>query len=100
MAKATIEMLQTVTDEKTFVQFLQALREDCEAERHDCETRYEDCIPDNHFQSRSTVNFLKSMEEWAGGDFVEGAHGDDPILRRVATMLWVGRYLRNADAPR
>lgn len=99
MAKATMELLQTVKDERTFVQFLTALREDCEESTHDCERRYADCLPQEHWQTRSTVKFLRSMEDWAGGDFVEGQHGDDPILRRVATMLFVGKYLLSEDRP-
>jgi hypothetical protein len=98
MTNALMEMLAEVKDERTFVRFLSALRADCEASKHNCEARYDDCVPE-HWQSKSTVNFLRSMEEWAGGDFVEGEHGDDPILRRVATMLYVGRYLRNEDMP-
>jgi len=94
------ELLQTVHDEKTFVQFLTALREDCESSEHDCERRYDDCLPEGHWQARSTKNFLRSMEDWSGGDFVDGEHGGEPMLRRVATMLYVGRYLRNEDRPR
>lgn len=99
MPKATLELLQTVKDEPTFVRFLSALREDCEESTHDCERQYAECLPREHWQARSTVNFLRSMEDWSGGDFVEGQHGDDPILRRVATMLWVGKYLRPEDRP-
>jgi hypothetical protein len=98
--EALIELAQQVTDEKTFVRFLTALREDCESSHHDCEARYENCIEESHWQTRSTKNFLRSMEDWSGGDFVEGEHHGEPILRRVATMLCVGKFLRNEDAPR
>ena len=95
-----MELAQAVTDEKSFVRFLAAMREDCESSTHDCEARYASCLEQDHFQARSTVNFLRSMEDWSHGDFAEGQHGDDPILRRVATMLYVGRYLRSEDRPR
>ena len=93
-------LLEQVTDEKSFVRFLSALREESETSEHDCERRYENCHEEHHFQSRSTKNFLRSMEDWSTGDFIEGMHYGDPILRRVATMLYVGKYLRNEDAPR
>ena len=57
-------------------------------------------MEENHWQTRSTKNFLRSMEDWSRGDFVEGEHHGDPILRRLATMLCVGKFLRNEDAPR
>ena len=100
MAKATAELLEQVKDEQTFVRFLAALREDCETSTHDCERGYNDCLPEGHWQTRSTLNFLRSVEDWAaGGDFAAGRHHGDPILRRVATMLWVGRHLRSEDRP-
>ena len=100
MPNALMEMLGTVEDETTFIRFLSALRADCEASRHDCESRYEDCLPEEHWQSRSTKNFLKSVEDWASrGDFADGVHHGEPILRRVATMLYVGKYLRHEDMP-
>ena len=100
MANALMEMLGTVEDETTFIRFLSALRADCEASRHDCERRYDDCLPEEHWQTRSTKNFLKSVEDWASrGDFADGVHHGEPILRRVATMLYVGKYLRHEDSP-
>jgi hypothetical protein len=100
MPKATEELLRAVVDETTFLRFLSALREDCESSRHDCESRYDECLPEEHWQTRSTVNFLRSAEDWAtGGDFAEGQHYGEPMLRRIATMLWVGRYLRHEDMP-
>ena len=98
--EALLHLAQQVTDERSFVNFLSALREDCESSHHDCESRYENCLEDGHWQTRSTKNFLRSIEWWAGGDFADGEHGGDPILRRVATMLCVGKHLRNEDVPR
>lgn len=95
-----MNLSQQVSDEKSFVRFLAVLRENCESTSHRCESSYDSCYQENHFQSQSTKNYLLSMEEWAGGDFVEGLHGGDPILRRVATMLLVGKYLRSQDQPR
>lgn len=99
MADALMGLLEQVTDEPSFRRFLTALREACEASEHDCERSYADCLPAGHWQTRSTKNFLRSMEDWSGGDFVDGRHGGDPILRRVATMLYVGRYLLSEDRP-
>lgn len=100
MPKATMELLQAVKDEATFNRFLSALREDCETSEHDCESRYQNCLEGEHWQTRSTAKFLRSVEDWATrGDFAEGRHHGDPILRRVATMLWVGRHLLSEDRP-
>ncbi|HEX7832859.1 MAG TPA: hypothetical protein VF787_24615 [Thermoanaerobaculia bacterium] len=98
MANNWMELLETVNDEQSFVRFLRALREDCESEK-EC-PRYDQtqCMEANHWQTRSTDHFLHSMEEWAAdGDFGAGRHHGEPILRRVATMLYVGRYLRSED---
>ena len=101
MPSALMDLLEKVTDEATFVRFLTALRENSEATEHNCEQRYDDCLPADHFQSRSTTNYLRSIEDWAaGGDCGAGRHHGEPILRRVATMLYVGRYLRSEDRPR
>lgn len=100
MANALTDLLAEVTDEASFIRFLSALRADCEASEHDCEQRYDDCLPAEHWQTRSTKNFLKSVESWAaGGDFAEGVHHGEPMLRRVATMLYVGKYLRHEEWP-
>ena len=100
MANALRDLLEQVRDEKSFVRFLRALRENCESNEHDCERQYADCLPEDHFQTRSTKNFLRSAEDWAGGDFIDGRHHGDHILQRVATMLYVGRYLVSEDRPR
>lgn len=101
MANALTDLLEQVTDEKTFNRFLSALRADCEKSQHDCERRMDvSCHEEEHWQTRSTKNFLRSVEAWAtGGDFAEGVHHGEPILRRVATMLYVGKYLRHEDYP-
>jgi len=100
MANEMMELLGQVTDEKSFVRFLGILAAQAEASTHDCERSYRDCVPEEHWQTRSTAKFLRSAEEWGGGDFADGAHGGEPILRRVATMLYVAKYLRSDDRPR
>jgi len=94
MTSRLIDLLQTVNDERSFLDYLRALREDCEANPHDCPARPEvQCIEDEHFESQSTRDFLKSAENWArGGDFEAGMHHGEPILRRVATLLYAGKY--------
>ena len=100
MSDALMALVQEVHDEKSFVRFLSALRADCESSEHDCERSYNDCLPGGHWQTRSTKNFLRSVEDWAaGGDFAGGVHHGEPMLRRVATMLYVGRYLLSEDRP-
>jgi hypothetical protein len=95
-----MDLLEKVTDEASFIRFLTALCEDCEASKHNCEERYEDCLPEDHFQARSTRNYLRSVHDWASrGDFADGVHYGEPMLKRVATMLYVGRYLRHEDWP-
>jgi len=98
-----MDLLTQITDEASFIRFLRALREDCEAYKdHDCKSRYRDCIAsgEDHWETRSTVDFLKSAEDWASrGDFADGQHYGEPILRRVATMLYVGRNLLPEDRP-
>ena len=88
------DLLAKVEDETTFIRFLSALRADSEASRHD------DCVPEDHWQTRSTTKFLRAAEDWASrGDFADGVHHGEPLLRRVATMLYVGKYLRHEDYP-
>lgn len=100
MADELRALIEQVTDEKTFLRFLRALKEDCEASEHDCEARYQDCLEQEHWQTRSTKKYLRAVEDWAsGGDFAEGRHHGEPILRRVATMLYVGKYLLSEDRP-
>jgi hypothetical protein len=93
MADALIGLLEKVNDEQTFLQFLRALREDLERSERECQPYYhEDCAEQGHWESTSTKDFLRSAEEWGHGDFGDGAHYGEPMLRRVATMLYVGRY--------
>jgi hypothetical protein len=101
MANALYEMLETVKDEKSFIRFLQALRADCEQHERDCRRRdYFACAQDQHWETHSTTQFLKSVEDWASrGDFADGVHHGEPMLRRVATMLLVGRHLLSEDRP-
>ncbi len=54
----------------------------------------------DHRETASTRDFLASAEDWATrGDFAEGVHHGEPMLRRIATMLLVGRYFRSEDRP-
>src|SRR5687768_17232076 len=101
MANELYDLLGTITDEQSFVRFLKALREDCESHERDCDRRnYFDCATRNHWETHSTKDFLRSAEEWATeGDFGQGMHHGEPMLRRVATMLLVGRNLRPEDRP-
>jgi hypothetical protein len=105
MANRLTELLEKITDEASFNRFLSALREDCENHERDCQRSYRECtaedrIAEEHWETRSTASFLRSVEDWAtGGDFAEGVHHGEPILRRVATMLYVGKYFRPEDRP-
>lgn len=101
MGTKAFDLIAMVTDEKSFVRFLQALREECEEHERDCPRRnYFACAQEQHWESHSTLQYLKSFEDWASrGDFAEGRHGGDPILRRVATMLYVGRFLLPEERP-
>jgi hypothetical protein len=100
MASELAEMLQTVTDETSFNRFLSALSESCEAHERSCRGPYQACAQSDHWETHSTRDFLKSVEAWAtGGDFAEGVHHGEPLLRRIATMLYVGKYLRPEDRP-
>jgi hypothetical protein len=101
MANRLTELLEKVADEKSFNQFLSALREDCESHERDCDSRsYWSCVTEGHWETRSTSSFLRSVEDWATrGDFADGVHHGEPILRRVATMLYVGRHLLSEERP-
>lgn len=101
MANGYQDLVANVTDEASFLRFLRALREDSEAENaRDCRG-YRECAANDHWETKSTADFLRSVESWATeGDFAEGMHHGEPMLRRIATMLYVGRYLRPEDRPR
>jgi len=101
MANALYEMLETITDEKSFIRFLKALREDCEQHERDCPRRdYFNCATQQHWETHSTGAYLRSVEDWASrGDFADGVHHGEPMLRRFATMLLVGRHLLSEERP-
>lgn len=101
MANKLYDMLETITDETSFIRFLTALREDCEEHERTCDRRsYRNCIEADHWETASTKDFLRSVEDWASrGDFADGVHHGEPMLRRVATMLYVGRNYRPEDRP-
>ncbi|HEV7241261.1 MAG TPA: hypothetical protein VGQ36_18660 [Thermoanaerobaculia bacterium] len=91
--KEWMSRLETVNDEQSFLRFLRALRDDCERSERECRPPHQDCMLQGHWESHSTKDFLRSAEDWGTrGDFGDGRHYGDPILRRVATMLFVGRY--------
>lgn len=93
MSHPLYEMIEKVTDEKSFNEFLVAFRKDCEAHQRDG-SRHDpnECAEGQHFENYSTRDFLKSMENWATkGDFADGEHYGEPILRRIATMMLVAR---------
>ena len=102
MADRLMELLEKVKDEKSFNQFLTALREECENHERDCDRRsHYECATEGHWETHSTSSFLRSVEDWATrGDFADGKHYGEPILRRVATMLYVGKNFRPEDRPR
>lgn len=94
MSHPLYELFQTVTDEKSFNRFLVALRKDCEEHERDGRRHSDiECAEGQHFQTHSTRDFLRSMEDWAtNGDFANGDHGGAPILQRIAAMMFVGRF--------
>ena len=102
MSNTLMDLVAQVTDETSFLRFLTALREDCQAHGNCSQRSYrEECVPNDHWETNSTKDFLRSVEDWAtGGDFAEGVHHGEPMLRRVATMLYVGKYFRPDDRPR
>ena len=94
-------MLETITDEASFIRFLTAMREDCERHERDCDRRsHFDCATNDHWETHSTKDFLRSAEDWAArGDFADVQLYGEPMLRRIATMLYVGRAYRPEDRP-
>jgi len=101
MANKLIDLLETVKDETSFNRFLAALIEDCETHERDCpRSSYYDCAVADHWETASTKDYLRSVHDWAsGGDFAEGVHHGEPLLRRIATMLYVGKNYRPEDRP-
>ena len=102
MTRKLYDLLETVNDETSFIHFLTALREDCEQHERECRRRnYYDCANDDHWETHSTKDYLKSVHDWVSrGDFADGTHHGEPLLRRIATMLYVGRNLLPDDRPR
>jgi hypothetical protein len=101
MYQELMDLSQKVTDEKSFCEFLTALRKDCESHQRDC-VRHgsQECIEGHHFEAHNTRDFLYTMEDWATrGDFRDGRHYGDPILRRIATMLVVARFKTREPEP-
>jgi hypothetical protein len=102
MADRLIELIEKVTGETSFLRFLGALREECEDHEQNCPfgRRYRECATEGHWETHSTSSFLRAVEDWASnGDFAEGRHYGDPMLRRVATMLYVGGSSAWEDRP-
>jgi hypothetical protein len=101
MANRAYDLLETVVDETTFLRFLTALREDCEGHERDCpKVSYFDCGSNDHWETSSTTHFLRSMEDWGTrGDFADGEHYGEPMLRRIASMLYAGRSFKVEDRP-
>jgi hypothetical protein len=99
MSHPIYEMIEKVTDEKSFNAFLTALRKDCEwHERNANRHGRQECAEGQHFEAHSTRDFLRSMEDWATrGDFADGQHYGEPILRRIAAMMFVGRFRVRED---
>ena len=88
------KIIEEVHDEKSFLRFLKILREDYERSERECPGffRHDNCMEQGHWETRSIRDFLRSAEDWGHGDFGDGRHYGDPILRRVATMLYVARF--------
>jgi hypothetical protein len=90
---AVYPLLEQVNDEQSFIRFLKAMREDYERTERECSGFGHHCLEQGHWESRTIGDFLRSSEDWAErGDFGEGVHYGEPMLRRVAAMLYVGRY--------
>lgn len=87
------DRIASVNDEKSFLRFLRVLRENVEKSERECPSPgHPGCFLQGHWECHSTKDFLRSAEEWGSGDFGDGIHHGDPILRRIATMLFVARY--------
>jgi hypothetical protein len=88
------DLLEQVNDEQSFLRFLRALREDLETSERECHyPGHPGCAEAQHWESTSTRDFLRSMDEWGSeGDFGQGMHHGEPMLRRIAAMLYVGRF--------
>ena len=86
----TYDLLERVVDEKSFIEFLVALQEECEAHEG---LRQEDHPEEALWTAFATKDFLRAAEDWASdGDFAEGRHYDEPMLRRVGAMLSAAKW--------
>jgi hypothetical protein len=101
MAETLPDLIEKIHDEQSFLRFFRALREDYEATERNCHNPHGHiCVAEGHWESRSIRDFLRSSEDWGTrGDFGEGVHHGEPILRRIATMLYVGRYKLREEPP-
>lgn len=87
-------LLETVSDQGTFVNFLHALREDYERTERECQPYPKHyCAEEGHWESRSILDFLKSAENWAvDSGFGAGEDRGEPVIRTIARILYVGRW--------
>lgn len=98
MAETLTELIEKVTDETSFLRFLKALREDYERTERECLYRDHHCFEEGHWESRSVRDFLRGAEDWGTrGDFGEGRHYGEPMLRRIACLLYAGRFRVHED---
>lgn len=93
MANELIGLLEGIHDETSFIKFLRVLIEDLERSERECSRAPHECAEAEHWESVGTKDYLESIEDWASrGDFADGVHHGEPLLRRFATMLFVGKY--------
>lgn len=59
------KLIEQVTDERSFCNFLKTLREDYEATERDCPRAGHGhiCVAEGHWESRSIKDFLRSAED-------------------------------------
>jgi hypothetical protein len=97
------DLAEKIKDEQSFLRFFTALREDFQKTERECRNRHGHiCVEQGHWETRSVGEFLRSAEDWGvRGDFGEGVHHGEPMLRRIAYMLLAGRFLfRESDSGR
>ena len=85
------DVLLRVTDEKSFIEFLRELAADFHRPPEKVFDGSE-WIEIVRWTNKSVPQFLLGGAAWGSGDFVEGEHGGEPLLRRVATLLYAARY--------
>lgn len=89
------ELLMSVTNEQSFLHFLRVLRAEVEKSEQECAGRFCQACGEGHipFSAFATKDYLRSAEDWGSrGDFGEGQHYDEPMLRRVAAMLFSAAF--------